>query len=232
MFVSKRERESYDALSAINQIKQGKKRNFDETLDLGCRLNIGSSKTKSDQNGIRGSIEMPFGTGKKVKIAVFCADADKFNEIKNAGADYVGAEDLVDEFKSGSISCDVCLASPDAMMMLAKISKILGPKKLMPSPKSGTVGTNLVELVKSFKKGKVVYKSDASGSLHAGIGKLSFASEDLLANLHALLEDIMSKAPSSNKVVFVKELFVSSTMGEGSCLLDKKSLAVKTGDVK
>ncbi|WP_172618980.1 50S ribosomal protein L1 [Candidatus Cytomitobacter indipagum] len=218
--MSKNEREVYDVLSAIKLIRESKKRKFDETLDFGCEINIGSSK---DQVSIRGSVDMPAGTGKKVVVAVFCADSDKFDEIKKAGADYVGAEDLVDRFKSGEISCDVCLASPDAMIMLAKISKILGPKKLMPSPKSGTVSNDIVNLVLSFKKGKVVYKADAQGNIYAGIGRISFSDEDLILNFNALFDDVLSKAPSV-KSLFVKRVFLSSTMGSSSFMLDKKSL--------
>lgn len=218
--MSKSEQEIYDVLSAIKHIRQDKKRKFDETLDFGCEISLPTSK--SDQSSVRGAVEMPAGSGKKVVIAVFCADSDKFDEIRKAGADYVGAEDLVEQFKNGKVNCDVCLASPDAMIMLAKISKILGPKKLMPSIKSETVGTDLARLVSSFKKGKVIYKADAHGNIYAGIGKISFSDDDLVLNFNTLLNDIVSKSPSA-KSVFIKKVFLSSTMGGRSYMLDKKS---------
>ncbi len=224
--MSQNNNESYDIQSAINKIRKDsekKSRKFDEALDFGCKLGIDPSKT--DQSNVRGAVEMPHGTGKKVVLAVFCADQSKVEALKAAGADYAGGQELVDQFRAGEVSCDLCLASPDSMIMLAKISKILGPKGLMPNPKSGTVSDDLVTLVQSFKKGKVVYRSESNGNLYAGIGRLSFSNEQLVENFQALLEDVFAKKPESvNKAVYIKNAFLSSTMGEGSCVLDKKAL--------
>ncbi len=228
--MSRTNNENYEIEVAIDKIKKESKVKFDETLDFGCELNIDSSKS---DNNVRGSIEMPHGTGKNVSVAVFCDDKDVCKALKEAGADYVGDQDLVEQFRAGKVNCDVCLASPSAMIIASKISKILGPRGLMPNPKSGTVSDDLVSLVQSFKKGQIVYKMDSCSNLYAGIGKLSFDNKNLIDNIMVLFKDIFGKLPkSSNKSVYIKKVFLSSTMGQGSCVLDKKALILNLGESK
>jgi len=227
--VSTRNDELYDFSSAVKSaIKNNVKRSFDETVDVFFRLNLDSSK--QDQKSFRGHVVMPSGTGKKVSIAVFCSDSSQFSAIKDAGADYVGFEDLIEDFQNGKVSCDVCLAVVDSMKGIAKIAKLLASKGMMPNVKSGTVAqdySSLISMVSDFKKGKVVYKADADSNLYVPIGKVSFSIEDLQKNFNALLNDLMSRLPSSFKgpsFRFFKKVGVSTTMGKGSYVLDKSVL--------
>ncbi len=199
----------YKAKEAVELVKKYAVAKFDETIDVVVRLNIDARQ--SDQN-IRGSVALPNGIGKDVKVAVF-AKGDKAEKAKQAGADIVGAEDLVERIQGGDISFDRCIASPDMMVLVGKIGKILGPKGLMPNPKLGTVTNDIAEAVKAVKSGLVEYRAEKAGIVHAGIGKASFASQALEENLVAFMKQIVEARPSSVKGVFLRKIAISSTMG-------------------
>jgi len=181
---------------------------FDPTVEFVVKLGI---DTKRSDQVVRGMVNMPSGTGKTVKVAVICKD-EKFQEAKDAGADYVGNSDLIDEIKKGVIKFDVCIATPDMMGAVGQVAKILGPKGLMPNPKLGTVTVNVAEAVKNSKAGQVEFRADKAGIIHAGIGKLSFSGRDLLSNVKALFDAVVKAKPAASKGVYVKGLFLSSTM--------------------
>ena len=204
----------YDPKEAIKLIKDNSIVNFNETLDVAIKLSIDTSKT--DQN-IRGVINLPHGTGKKVKIAVM-AKGDKAKEAKVAGADIVGENDLSEEIKKGKLNFDLLIATPDMMSNIGKLGKILGPKGLMPNPKLGTVTQDISSAVQKGKTGQVQFKNDKSGIVHAGIGKLDFKEEALFENLKVFYEAVL-KSKSDNikksKGSFVKKVSIASTMGFG-----------------
>ncbi|USO00801.1 MAG: 50S ribosomal protein L1 [Alphaproteobacteria bacterium] len=224
--MSEKDNELYSFSSAIEKmVSTNKKRNFDESVEIGINLKLDSSKP--DQKSLRSYVFLPSGTGKKVKVAVFCSDRAKFSEIKDAGADYVGAEELVEDFQKGKVDCDICLASSDSIKMVAKIGKLLGSRKMMPNPKDGTVGDDLVDLVKKFKFGGLSYKTDSNGNVYASLGKASFDVSKLLDNFMVLVRDILSKVPDSFKggsSLFINKVWISSTMGSGSYVIDKSWL--------
>ena len=202
---------SYDPIDAIKILKDNAYAKFEESLEIAINLKIDSEKT--DQN-IRGVINLPKGTGKKIKIAVM-AKGEKAKEAENAGADLVGEDDLVEKISSGKIDFDVLITTPDMMPKIGKIGKILGPKGLMPNPKLGTVTQDISKAVENAKFGQVQYKNDKSGIVHAGIGKLSFKEEDLLENIKAFYISISKSKPESLKGSFIKKVSIASTMGFG-----------------
>jgi large subunit ribosomal protein L1 len=199
----------YSLKDAVKIIQENSAAKFDETLDIAIKLGIDAKK--SDQN-VRGIVKMPAGTGKDTKVVVICEDSD-FNLAKKAGAEIVGFEDLIDKIASGYTDFDVCITKPSMMKKIGKIAKILGPKGLMPNPKLGTVSDNLEEAIASAKAGQVEYRSEKSGIIHAGIGKLSFKIEDLTLNIKSFIDAVSKSKPSNSKGVFLKECFLSSTMG-------------------
>ena len=166
---------------------------------------------KADQN-IRGMISLPHGTGKTVRVAVF-ARGDKAVEAQQAGADIVGAEDLAEIIQKGDTNFDRCIATPDMMLLVGKLGKILGTRGLMPNPKLGTVTVNVADAVKAAKGGQVEYRAEKAGVVHAGIGKASFSEQALLENIQALTSVIIKARPTTVKGSFVKGMFLSSTMG-------------------
>jgi len=202
---------SYEPIDAIKILKENKYAKFDETLEVAINLGIDSNKT--DQ-GIRGVTSLPKGTGKSINIAVL-AKGDKQKEAKDAGADLVGENDLIETISSGKISFDLLIASPDMMPSVGKVAKILGPKGLMPNPKLGTVTPDIATAVKNAKAGQVQFKNDKGGIVHAGIGKMSFDENDLLENLKFFYSSINKSKPETVKGSFIKKVTIASTMGVG-----------------
>lgn len=201
----------YPVAEAIALIKDHASRNFDETVDVA--MNLGVDPRHADQM-VRGVVQLPNGTGKSVRVAVFAKD-DKANEAREAGADLVGAEDLAAEIEAGKIDFDRCIATPDMMAVVGKLGKILGPRGLMPNPKLGSVTPNVGEAVKSAKGGAIEFRVEKAGIVHAGIGKASFSSEALVENARAFMDAIFKAKPSGAKGTYVKRVSLSSTMGPG-----------------
>jgi len=202
---------TYEPIEAIKILKENKYAKFDETLEVAINLGIDSNKT--DQ-GIRGVTSLPKGTGKSINVAVL-TKGDKQKEAKDAGADSVGENDLIETISSGKISFDLLIASPDMMPSVGKVAKILGPKGLMPNPKLGTVTPDIATAVKNAKAGQVQFKNDKSGIVHAGIGKMSFDENDLFENLKFFYSSISKSKPETVKGSFIKKVTIASTMGVG-----------------
>jgi len=201
----------YKVQEAFKLVKGCKTSKFDESVDVS--INLGVDPRHADQM-VRGATLMPNGTGKKVRVAVF-AKGPKAEEAKAAGADIVGADDLHDQIAGGFMDFDKVIATPDMMGVVGKLGRVLGPRGLMPNPKIGTVTMNVGQAVKESKAGKVEYKVEKAGIVHAGIGKVSMESEKLAENFQALFDNIMRQKPSTAKGVYVKNITVSSTMGPG-----------------
>ncbi len=201
----------YPVDEAIALIKDNASKNFDETVDVA--MNLGVDPRHADQM-VRGVVQLPNGTGKSVRVAVFAKD-DKADEAREAGADVVGADDLAAEIEAGKIDFDRCIATPDMMAVVGKLGKVLGPRGLMPNPRLGTVTQDVAEAVKAAKGGQVEFRVEKEGIVHAGIGKASFAADQLQENLRAFVGAIMKARPSGAKGTYVKALNVSSTMGPG-----------------
>lgn len=188
-----------------------KERKFDETVEISINLNV--DPRHADQ-AVRGMIALPNGTGASVRVAVFAKDA-KAKEAKDAGADVVGAEDLIDAINGGKIEFDRAIATPDMMALVGRVAKVLGPKGLMPNPKLGTVTPNVAEAVKAAKGGSIEFRAEKAGIVQAGVGKASFAEKDLAENVRAFFDAIMKAKPSGVKGAYVKRISISSTMGPG-----------------
>jgi len=184
---------------------------FDETIEVS--LNLGVDPRHADQM-VRGVVNLPKGTGKTVRVGVFARGA-KADEAREAGADVIGAEDLMETIQGGTIDFDRCIATPDMMGIVGRLGKVLGPKGLMPNPKLGTVTMNVAQAVKDAKSGQVEYRVEKAGIIHSGIGKASFPAEDLRANFDALLDAVVKAKPSGAKGKYVKKVAISSTMGPG-----------------
>src|SRR5512139_572204 len=200
---------AYPALDAMKLVKETATAKFDESVDVA--VNLGIDAKKSDQT-VRGSVVLPAGTGKKVRVAVF-AQGDKAQAAKAAGAELVGMEDLAEKIKGGSLDFDVVVAAPDAMRVVGQLGQILGPRGLMPNPKVGTVTPDVVQAVKNAKAGQVQFRADKAGIVHATIGRASFDIERLNTNLAALIDALNKSKPASAKGVFLRKVAVSSTMG-------------------
>ena len=199
----------YQDLEAIKILKEKSSVKFIESLDVS--INLGIDAKKSDQN-IRGSLVLPNGTGKSVKVAVFC-DGEDAKKAAEAGADMVGMEDLVDLAKKGDFDYDVVIATPDTMKIVSPLGQILGPKGLMPNPKVGTVSKDVEKAVKNAKSGQVQYRTDKAGIVHCSIGKVEFTEEMLVENLRALIAEVIKAKPSSAKGKYLKKISLSSSMG-------------------
>ena len=208
----------YQDLDAIKILKGKSSVKFVESLDVS--INLGIDAKKSDQN-IRGSLVLPNGTGKSVRVAVFC-DGDDAKKAKAAGADMVGMEELVDLAKKGDFDYDVVIATPDTMRIVSPLGQILGPKGLMPNPKVGTVSKDVEKAVKNAKSGQVQFRTDKGGIVHCSIGKVEFTEEMLVENLRALIAEIVKAKPSSAKGKYLKKISISSSMGP-SLELDQAS---------
>lgn len=201
--------ESYSLEDACKVLVSTASAKFDETVEIA--LNLGVDPRKADQN-IRGSISLPNGLGKTVRVAVF-AKGDKAQEATDAGADIVGSDDLVEKVKAGFTDFDSVIATPDMMVQIGKIGKILGPKGLMPSPKVGTVTFDVGQMVKSVKGGRAEYRVEKAGIVHAPLGKASFGAEKILENAMALLKAVNKAKPSTSKGIYLKSGALSLTMG-------------------
>ncbi len=201
----------YSPEEAIKLVKETASANFDETVDLSVQLGV--KPEHADQN-IRGTIVLPAGTGKEVTIAVF-AKGEKAREAEEAGADFVGQEDLAEKIEGGWLDFDLALATPDMMSIVGKLGRILGPKGLMPNPKAGTVSFELEKAIKEFKAGKVEYRVEKAGVIHLPIGKVSFSEEELKENFKAILKRLIEVKPAAASGKYLKTVAVSSTMGPG-----------------
>ena len=202
---------SYPVAEALDLVKKAAKAKFDESVDVA--VNLGIDAKKSDQL-VRGSVVLPAGTGKKVRVAVFTGGA-KAEEAKAAGADIVGLDDLAEKVKAGQIDFDVAIASPDAMRVVGQLGQILGPRGLMPNPKVGTVSPDVATAVKNAKAGQVQYRTDKAGNVQCPIGRASFTADALKQTLVALVDALNKARPSGAKGIYLKKLSVSSTMGPG-----------------
>ncbi len=202
---------AYAVMDAMQLVKGTATAKFDESVDVA--VNLGIDAKKSDQS-VRGSVVLPAGTGKKVRVAVF-AQGDKAQAAKAAGADLVGLEDLAESIKAGKLDFDVVIAAPEAMRVVGQLGQILGPRGLMPNPKVGTVTPDVAGAVKNAKAGQVQFRADKAGIVQCRIGRASFTLEQLRDNLAALVEALNRSKPSGTKGVYLKKLSVSSTMGVG-----------------
>jgi large subunit ribosomal protein L1 len=202
---------TYQVAEALALIKETATAKFDESVDVAVQLGIDSKK--SDQV-VRGSVVLPAGTGKSVRVAVFAQGA-KADEARAAGADIVGMEDLAEQVKAGNLNFDIVIASPDTMRIVGQLGQILGPRGLMPNPKVGTVTPDVATAVKNAKAGQVQYRADKAGIVHATIGRASFEVDALKTNLVALIEALNRAKPATSKGIYLRKLSVSSTMGTG-----------------
>lgn len=205
---------TYSAKEALELLQKLPKAKFNESIDLA--VNLGVDPRKSDQ-AVRGSIVLPKGTGRKVRVAVFTSSANTDAATK-AGADLVGLDDLAEQVKAGKIEFDILLATPDAMRVVGQLGQILGPRGLMPNPKDGTVTTDVATAVKNAKMGQVRYRTDKAGVIHCTLGKVDFKSADLSENLDAVLGALKKAKPSTSKGVYFKKITLSTTMGPGLTL--------------
>jgi large subunit ribosomal protein L1 len=212
---------AYAIDEALKIVKDGAKAKFPESVDVSIRLGIDAKK--SDQ-GVRGSVMMPHGTGKTVKVAVFCPAGEKAEAAKAAGADAVGMEDLAERMQAGDLDFGRVIATPDAMRVVGKLGQLLGPRGLMPNPKDGSVAADVVTAVKNAKAGQVKFRNDKGGIIHCSIGKATFETSALKDNLNALLSDLMKAKPASAKGIFLQKVSLSSTMGVG-VIVDHSTLS-------
>jgi len=205
------ETKKYLIEEALGELNSKASKKFTESLDVS--INLGIDASKSDQN-VRGASNLPHGNGKSFKVAVF-ADGDEAVQAKDAGADKVGMEDLAEEIKAGNMDFDVVIATPDTMRVVSPLGQILGPKGLMPNPKSETVTKDIPNTVKNAKSGQIRYKSDKQGIIHARIGQIGYTEEQLKDNLEAFLTDVKKAKPPSAKGIYISKVTLSSTMGKG-----------------
>lgn len=202
---------TYPVAEALTLVKECATAKFDESIDIA--INLGVDARKSDQL-VRGSVVLPAGTGKSVRVAVF-AQGDKAELARAAGADVVGFEDLAAEVKGGNINFDLCIATPDAMRVVGQLGQILGPRGLMPNPKVGTVTMDVETAVRNAKAGQVQYRTDKAGIIHATIGRASFSIESLQQNAQAIVDALVKAKPAASKGIYLRRVAVSSTMGAG-----------------
>ncbi len=201
----------YEAQDAIELVKNLASANFDETVEFSAKLGV--NPKHADQN-IRGTLVLPKGTGQEVKIAVF-AKGEKAREAEEAGADFVGQDDLAEKINNGWLDFDLAIATPDMMGVVGPLGRILGPKGLMPNPKAGTVTFDLAESIEEFKAGKLEYRVDSDGNMHLPLGKASFEANDLVENFKKVMDVLMIERPASAKGKYFKSITVSSTMSPG-----------------
>ena len=202
---------TYSVTEAMEIIQSVKSEKFDESIDISVKLGV--DPNKSDQN-VRGAVTLPNSLGKEVKVAVF-ADGDHASQAEKAGADFVGMDDLAEKFQKEEISVDVVISSNAAMKVVGKLGQVLGPKGLMPNPKTGTVSDDVETAIKNVKAGQVRFRTDKNGIIHGSIGKVSFDGDKIKANASALLEELKKLKPASAKGVYIGNIAISSTMGPG-----------------
>ncbi len=202
---------TYSVADAVKLVKERAKAKFDETIEIA--MNLGVDPRHADQM-VRGVVSLPGGTGKDVRVAVFARDA-KADEARAAGADIVGAEDLVERVQAGEINFDRAIATPDMMPLVGRLGKVLGPRNLMPNPKVGTVTPDVAGAVKSAKGGSVEFRVEKAGIIHAGVGKVSFDEAKIIANAKAFVDAVMKAKPTGAKGTYVRKVSLSSTMGPG-----------------
>ncbi len=195
-----------EAVAAVRERATG---NFDQTIEIAVNLNIDTRKADEQ---VRGTVQLPAGTGKKIRVAVFARDAAA-DKAKEAGADVVGSEDLAERVGKGKIDFDRAISTPDMMSVVGKLGKVLGPRGLMPNPKLGTVTPDVASAVAAAKSGQVEFRAEKSGIIHAGIGKASFDEDSLVANVHAFVDSIRQARPTGVKGTFINKLWLASTMG-------------------
>jgi large subunit ribosomal protein L1 len=226
--VGKRTKKSLEAFSgksnitieeAVKLIKSNATAKFDETIEIA--MNLGVDTRHADQM-VRGVVGLPNGTGKSVRVAVFARDA-KAQEAQDAGADIVGAEDLMETVQAGTIDFDRCIATPDMMPIVGRLGKVLGPRNLMPNPKVGTVTVDVTEAVKAAKGGEVQFRAEKGGVVHAGIGKASFEESQLVENVKAFIDAVAKARPTGSKGSYMKGITLSSSMGPGVTVSVEKS---------
>ena len=201
----------YSPLEAAKIIKETSSKNFDSTVDVAIRLGV--DPRKADQL-VRGTVSLPHGTGKTVRVAVFAA-GEKATEAEAAGADIVGTDELIEQITAGTIDFDVAIATPDQMAKVGRVARVLGPRGLMPNPKTGTVTTDVAKAVADVKGGKISFRVDKASNLHAAIGKASFDEKALAENYGALLDELLRIKPASAKGIYLKKITLSSTNGPG-----------------
>jgi len=203
--------QKYDPAEALRLVQEMSKRSFDETVELAVRLGV--NPKHADQQ-VRGSLVLPHGTGKTQRVAVF-AKGDKIKEAEAAGADFAGGDELVAKVQEGWLDFDVAVATPDMMGSVGKLGKVLGPRGLMPNPKSGTVTFEIEKAISDIKAGKVEYRTEKAGNVHVPLGKVSFTHEQLVENFNAIVEALIKARPTAAKGQYIKSVTVSSTMGPG-----------------
>ena len=202
---------TYSVTEAMEIIQSVKSEKFDESIDISVKLGV--DPNKSDQN-VRGAVTLPNSLGKEVRVAVF-ADGDHASQAEKAGADFIGMDDLAEKFQKEEISVDVVISSNAAMKVVGKLGQVLGPKGLMPNPKTGTVSDDVETAIKNVKAGQVRFRTDKNGIIHGSIGKVSFDGDKIKANASALLEELKKLKPASAKGVYIGNIAISSTMGPG-----------------
>lgn len=213
----------YDPEEAVELIKKTANAKFDQTVEIAVKLGV--DPKHADQQ-VRGAVVLPHGTGKSKKVLVF-AKGEKAKEAETAGADFVGAEDMVEKIQGGWADFDVAVATPDMMGMVGRLGKILGPKGLMPNPKVGTVTLDITRAINEIKAGKIEYRTDKAGNIHAPIGKVSFDNAKLLANFHTLIDTLIKVKPAAAKGQYMRNISLSSTMGPGVKVNPLKSAGKK-----
>lgn len=201
----------YSPLEAANLAKETSSKNYDATIDVAMRLSV--DPRKADQL-VRGTVNLPHGTGKTVRVAVF-AEGENATKAEAAGADLVGTDALIEQINAGNIDFDVAIATPDQMAKVGRVARVLGPRGLMPNPKTGTVTTDVAKAIEETKGGKIAFRVDKASNLHALIGKASFTAEQLAENYGALLDEVLRLKPASAKGVYLKKVTVSATQGPG-----------------
>lgn len=200
----------YGLADALQILKKSEVK-FDQTVEI--HFNLGVDPKHSDQV-VRGTVVLPHGTGRQVRVLVFCKD-NNLEAAKNAGADYAGGDDLVQKIQSSWLEFDAVVATPDMMPVISKVAKVLGPRGLMPSPKAGTVTVNVAQTVKELKAGKIQYRVDKGANVHAPVGKLSFSDEQLVENIKAVIESVVKAKPQTSKGTYIKSLSLAATMTPG-----------------